>query len=260
MMRPFRRLVPAFGLVLFAASLTNPGRLAAADKPRHILVDASHDGGGWWFPQKSDFSFGSPHQGKALADHLRSLGYRVTELPRDARITAALLAGADLVIRDTGFGPYLPAEVDAYDRWVKTGGRLLLLVDHHPQDALAERFGLQFRGIARIPGPGPHNTSARLGKFAPDPLTQGVDPLQYLGGSGLTAHPAEAKILGWLSTEDYLDLNDNNVRDPDEPVGPAALGVLPFGQGRIVFCGDSNLWQAVPKRLIKNTLSYLTAP
>ena len=47
---------------------------------------------------------------------------------------------------------------------------------------------------------------------------------------------------------------------PDEPVAPAALGILPFGQGRIVFCGDSNLWQAVPQPLIKNTLSYLTAP
>ncbi len=260
MLRPSHQLALALGLTLLAVCTPAPGRAEAPAKPRRVLIDASHDGGGWWFPQKSDFSAGAAHQGKALADHLRSLGYRVTELPRDTRITAALLAGADLVIRDTGFGPYLPAEIDAYDRWVKTGGRLLLLVDHHPQDALAEHFGLQFRGIARIPGPGPHNTTTRLNKFAPDPLTQGVDPLQYLGGSGLTGQPAEAKILGWLSTEDYLDLNDNNVKDPGEPVGPAALGVLPFGQGRIVFCGDSNLWQAVPKRLIKNTLSYLTAP
>jgi hypothetical protein len=260
MMRPFRRLVPALGFTLLAAGLANPGRLAAADKPRQILIDASHDGGAWWAPQRGDFSSGSPHQGKPLADHLRSLGFRVTELPRDTRITAALLGGADLVIRASGFGPYLPAEVDTYESWVKTGGRLLLLVEERPQDALAERFGLQFRGIARIPGPGPHNTTTRLGKFASDPLTQGVDALKYLGGSGLTAQPPEAKILGWLSTEDYLDLNDNNVKDPGEPVGPAALGILPFGQGRIVFCGDSNLWEAVPKRLIKNTLSYLTAP
>ena len=260
MIRPSRQLALALGLTLLAACAANSGRPEAPAKPRHILVDASHDGGGWWFPQKSDFSASAPHQGKALAEHLRSLGYRVTELPRDTRITPELLAEADLVIRDTGFGPYLPAEIDAYDHWVKTGGRLLLLVEHHPQDALAEHFGLQFRGIARIPGPGPHNTTTRLGKFAPDPLTQGVDALQYLGGSGLTAQPAEAKILGWLSTEDYLDLNDNNVKDPGEPVGPAALGLLPFGQGRIVFCGDSNLWEGVPKRLIKNTLSYLTAP
>ncbi len=260
MMRPFRQLTLALGLTLLAACTANSGRPAASDKPRHVLVDASHDGGGWWFPQKSDFSAGAPHQGKALADHLRSLGYRVTELPRDTRITAALLAGADLVIRDTGFGPYLPAEVDAYDHWVTTGGRLLLLVEHHPQDALAEHFGLHFQSIARIPGPGPHNTTTRLAKFAQHPLTAGVHPLDYLGGSGLTAQPAEAQILGWLSTEDYLDLNDNNVKDPDEPVGPAALGILPFGQGRIVFCGDSNLWQAVPQPLIKNTLSYLTTP
>jgi hypothetical protein len=259
-MRPFRRLVPALGLLLLAACAANSGRPEAPAKPRRVLVDASHDGGGWWFPQKADFSAGAPHQGKALADHLRSLGYRVTELPRDTRITAALLAGADLVIRDTGFGPYLPAEIDAYDRWVKAGGRLLLLADHHPQDALAEHFGLHFQSIARSPAAAPHNTTTRLAKFVPHPLTEGVRPLDYLGGSGLTAQPAEAKILGWLSTEDYLDLNDNSVKDAGEPVAPAALGVLPFGEGRIVFCGDSNLWQAVPQPLIKNTLSYLTAP
>jgi hypothetical protein len=260
MMRPFRRLLPVLGLLVLATGLALPRPLAAAGKPRHVLIDASHDGGAWWFPQKSDFSAGSAHQGERLADHLRSLGYRVTELPRGARITPALLGGADLVIRVTGFGGYLPAEVDAYDQWVKTGGRLLLLVGHHPQDALAEHFGLQFRGIARIPGPGPRNTKARLAKFAPDPLTAGVDAQEYLGGSGLTAQPAEAKILGWLSTEDYLDLNDNNVKDPGEPAGPAALGILPFGQGRIVFCGAVHLWETVPKRLVRNTLSYLTAP
>lgn len=55
----------------------------AADSRMRVLVDASKDGGVWWFPQADSFDPGEGHQGKALADHLRRLGYEVTELGRD---------------------------------------------------------------------------------------------------------------------------------------------------------------------------------
>ena len=47
----------------------------------HVLIDASRDGGVWWFPQVAPFSAEAGHQGKALADHMRGLGYFVEELP-----------------------------------------------------------------------------------------------------------------------------------------------------------------------------------
>ena len=35
---------------------------------------------------------------------------------------------------------------------------------------------------------------------------------------------------------------------------------MPYGHGRIVFCGDSNLWEAVPQPLVKNTISWFSSP
>ena len=64
----------------------------SVNKPsKKILVDASHDGGGWWFPQAGSYSANLPHQGKALADLLRSRGFTVDELPRDILITDSIL-------------------------------------------------------------------------------------------------------------------------------------------------------------------------
>jgi hypothetical protein len=260
MNRPSHPLALALGLLLLAACTAIPGRAEAPARKLHILIDASHDGGTWWFPQRTTYSAGAAHQGKELADHLRSLGHQVRELGHGEAINPQRFAGVDVVVRVAGSGAYANWEIDAYDRWVSGGGGLLLLVEHHPQDALAEHFGLQFRGVARVSGEAPHDTTTELARFIPHPLTEGVHPLPYVGGSGLTSQPAEARILGRLSREVYLDLDDNSVKDPGEPAAPAALGVLPFGHGRIVFCGDANLWEAVPKRLIQNTLSYLTAP
>ena len=56
-----------------------------------ILIDASHDGGVWWFPQANVFSSTKDHQGKALADYLRSKGFDVDELPRGTTVTSDIL-------------------------------------------------------------------------------------------------------------------------------------------------------------------------
>src|SRR5262249_37133539 len=168
---------------------------------RHILVDGSRDGGVWWFPQHGPFAPDAPHQGKALADQLRSLGHRVRELHGPATITAALLADYDIVIRVNGKGAYSGAEIAAYEEWVKSGGGLLLLSEANPQDSLAAHFGLKFRG--NVLG------KRMLSTFAAHPLTSGVAPLHYLGGSGLMAHPVSASVVGWLSVDSFLDLNEN---------------------------------------------------
>src|SRR5688572_6328583 len=45
-------------------------------RPKTVLVDPTHDGGTWWFPQWAPTSDGyradQAHQGRALADYLRS--------------------------------------------------------------------------------------------------------------------------------------------------------------------------------------------
>jgi hypothetical protein len=269
MIHRFSRLVLVLGLTTLTACTANTAKTASSAPPaapaRHlrVLIDSSRDGGAWWFPQGgSTFDPHAPHQGDALVKYLHARGFEVTELPRPTTIDPQLLHGFDLVIRFVAFGDYSPSEIEAYDTWVTGGGGLLLLEGHHPKDALAEHFGLQFRGVARVPGAADERASlvTELASFVPHPLTHGVQAVPYVAGSGLTAWPPDAQILGHLSRNAYLDLNDNRTQDPGEPSAPAALGVLPHGQGRIVFCGDSNFWRKLPQPLLQNTLAYLATP
>ena len=63
-----------------------------------IVVDASKCGGVWWFPQgKNGFDPTKDHQGKRLADDLKSSGWEVEEIARGEDVTARL-NGADIVI------------------------------------------------------------------------------------------------------------------------------------------------------------------
>ena len=219
---------------------------------RHILVDASRDGGAWWFPQTGPFLPAAAHQGHALAGHLRGAGHTVHELPRPTTITPALLADFDIVIRVSGQGPYTASEIAAYDAWVKRGGGLLLLAEHHPDDVLASHFGLHFDGVTR--------GQRVLSTYAAHPLTAGLGPIFYGAGSGLTSHPPSASVLGWLSPTTFLDLDDDGAKDPGEPAAPAGLGVMRLGLGKIVFCGDANLWEQVPQPLVHNTLRWFATP
>jgi hypothetical protein len=214
-----------------------------------ILIDASRDGGVWWFPQAGTFDPSMAHQGKALADYLRSLGHKVDELPRPHAITPELLADYQLVIRAVGLGSYSSAEINAYTNYVQNGGRLLLLADHSATDALASSFGLQFEG--KTCG------ENKLNNYVAHPITQGVGELSYIVGSALTSYPGTAQIIGRLSNLSYLDLNNNNIQDPGESSRPDVLGLMNLGSGRIVFCGDTNMWQSVPQPLTDNVLEWL---
>jgi hypothetical protein len=224
---------------------------------RRLLIDASRDGGVWWFPQwegEGEFDSALPHQGQALADSLRATGYAVRELPRPYSITAALLDSFDVVVRSGVFGRYAPGEIAAYERWVRDGGRLLLAADHMrfaPPDDIGLAFGLRFAGITR------GDLTMTLN---PDhPVTAGLGPQWYAVGSGLLAWPESAVILGRLTASAYLDLDDDDVRDENEPTAPAVFGLMRYGAGRIVFCGDLNLWQTVPRPLLPNVMAWLEA-
>jgi hypothetical protein len=84
-----------------------------------ILVDSSRDGGLWWAPQPFSPGVFDPdleHQGKALADYLKSLGMEVDELPRPTPITDELLNDYHLVVRPGAFtySGYSEDEIAAY--------------------------------------------------------------------------------------------------------------------------------------------------
>ena len=183
-----------------------------------VLVDASRDGGTWWAPQWEEEGGFNPdlyHQGKHLADYLRSLGMRVTELPRPFIITAELLNDFHLVVRANAFpkNSYSPDEIDAYQQYVANGGPLILLADFtnlDDPDQLALNFGLNLQG----------KLTELVDSFTEHPITSGVQPFIFRAGGVLVEDPPPDTIeLGFIGSQ-------------------TAMGLLPYGFGQIFFIGD----------------------
>ncbi|HEY1112150.1 MAG TPA: hypothetical protein VGE66_01255 [Chitinophagaceae bacterium] len=213
---------------------------ALASESNKILVDASRDGGVWWYPQHpgTGFDAGAPHQGKALADYLRSLGFVVDELPRGAEITGELLGQYDKVIRANAFNQYTPSELTAYNAFLDRPSALLLLQDHHKNttnDNLSERLGLPFSGAQ----------SGTITRFAPHDITRGVTSLYYVAGSVIpNPDPKKITVLGTLTAS-------------ADSTASAAMGIVHHPSSRVFFLGDTNGLEQVPQPLTSNIVKWL---
>jgi hypothetical protein len=229
-----RRNWPAF---LIAALVWCSSATLSSAQVR-VLIEASRDGGGWWFPQGGPFNPNLPHQGKAFADFLRARGIDVTEVARPRTVTCALLTQFDLVVVTDIFNlpAWSPGELDAYNRFVRNGGRLIYLTDYKRESdffPLAASLGLQFSGETGI---------RNVTQFAPHPITAGVSSLSYVAGSFVTAAPPSATMLAFLD-------------------GAPVMGVTPLGAGVLFFLGDVNGIQqgprGLPERLVGNLVSFM---
>jgi hypothetical protein len=202
-------------LFLFAAVVVTD--LAAQprrgkSRPRvTVVIDASQDGGAWWFPQgPPPFDPKKPHQGGALADHLRNRGWRVIEIPRETRITNQL-KGASIVIRMNFYGRYAESEVAAYREYVQRGGRLLLIQafvreDEAKNDTVAQQFGIRFEGMietAVMQGAGVSNKD--------------FNETLFRIGSVVVKYPESTQPLAQLAD------------------GRLVMGMARYGRGRIIF-------------------------
>jgi hypothetical protein len=198
-----------------------------------ILIDASHDGGVWWFPQAGPvFLADQQHQGRALAEYLRSRGYEVDELGRNQLVSKSLLSEYRYVIRAGEWGPYSAQELAAYRSFVEREVTLLLLSDHRKTDSrdeLGEMLGITFSGVI-------YGTITRL---AEHPITEHVTSVRWIAGAEVTAFdPDETEILGWV--------NDS------VPV----MGVLKSHPAKIFFIGDTNGLEQVPQPLVDNLIEW----
>ena len=209
-----------------------------SDNDKLILVDASRDGGVWWFPQASKFSASLPHQGKALADYLRSKGFEVDELPRGTTITWNLLKKYRKIIRAAGFGNYTSTEISAYDSSVLHSSSILFLSDHlqnFPNDKLSAHLGLNFSG-------------SHTGTITPTsnhPTTEAVSSISYIAGSVINQpDPAWMTILGYVG------------KTATQP-GYAAMGILHHPKAKIFFIGDVNGIEQIPQPFTNNLVTWL---
>jgi hypothetical protein len=175
------------------------------------IVDASKDGGTWWFPQASpSFDAQKPHQGKAAADAMRAKGWDVVELPRGEVITPERLKGIDIVVRPTPFFPYAESEVTAYRSAVAAGARLLLM-GSAGGDAVSQGFGLRFGATSQI---------ASVDKVVPDSVTAGMSALE-IPWVPVMDMPKDAVVLAWA--------------DSHGPNQKPVLGYANYPEGYILF-------------------------
>jgi hypothetical protein len=221
---------------------------------KKILIDASHDGGVWWFPQSplTGFDQKLPHQGQAFANLLRAKGFEVDELGRDAGLTEEMFFGYYIIIRANGFQSYTSKELEVYTNLVKRGMRLVFFTDHKkydPTDELGNHLGLKFSGIAY----------GKISTFAPHVITENINSIDYIAGSVLmdAAKNPNIQILGWLGNEDYADLNFNGTKDENEPLAPPVMGILKYPKSKIFFIGDMNGLQVMPQPFIDNLIKWM---
>ena len=224
------------------ATSVSPKPTVNSPASKSILVDASKDGGGWWFPQSplTGFSVTNSHQGTALADYFRNLGYQVDELPRGAIITSELLDKYSKVIRPTAFFSYSTEEIKAYTSFLNRSSSLLLVSDHMMNtvnDHLSASLGLVFEGAYWGP----------ITSFQPHAITTRVTSVEYIAGSVIKSwDPSKITVLGY-----------QNIQSGSETTGVAAMGIVHHPSSRIFFIGDVNVIEQVPQPFISNLSNWL---
>ena len=224
-------------------------------KEKSILVDASKDGGVWWFPQSPDLGFSeqAEHQGQYLADYLRSLGFQVDELPRGAIITKQLLKKYSRIIRAAPFFPYSDDEIEAYKDFLARPGAIFLLQDHLSYttgDKFSEFLGLSFRGAV----------NGVVTNFASHEITTGIDNLSFIAGSVVTNAYSNPNIvvLGSMDRSSYTVPNNADPFDGPTDANPAVMGLVTnFPKTRIFFLGEENGIESLPQPLTQNLVNWL---
>jgi hypothetical protein len=213
-----------------------PAAGCSAVSAKTVLIDPTHDGGTWWFPQGKDgFHSDQPHQGKAFADYLRGKGFTVTELGRGQTISPDSMMRYAVIVRagyyaDAQRPGYSTADLDAYSAYVGCARTLVMLAEFLRDgrtDDLAERLKIPLVG----------QLTGTITTFTPHALTAGVTEIPYIAGSYLANESnSSIQVLGRVGSQ-------------------AVMGLLQ-GPGKVFFIGDVNGIQTMPQPFIDNLLAW----
>lgn len=208
-----------------------------------------------------------------FAELLRRDGYQVA--PFQEKFSTASLAGTDILVISNALNAVnlgnwtLPnpsafswEEITAIRNWVHDGGALFLVADHMPFPGaaadLAMAFGVQFsNGFAmdttqRRPPAIFHRKNGLLKEHS---VTEGRSAEERV--STVATFTGQA-FLGSSKLQPIIVLSDNflnlmpetawRFEDPSTKIAPAVgwvqLGVMHFGNGRIVFSGEAAMFTA----------------
>lgn len=206
--------------------------------PPRIVVDATQGGLSWWFPQSGpQFDPAEDHKGKGVVEYFQQRGWPVRELAVGDEVTETLQE-ADIAIRIGDTNPHTPEEVRAYDRFVRSGGTLLLVAGHRPtdrDDPLAEAFGIRFSGQI---------SSGSIQQWDQQhPVTKRLGGVPFSFASEVTQWPESATILGRIG-----DRTDKGI----------LFGVLDHGHGKVVFLSSESLLINLPQPMTDRVFALLS--
>ena len=208
-------------------------QVAAVNLGCKIVIDASHDGGVWWFPQHNGTGYNPDewHQGKPFAGSLRAKGYEVIELGRDKELTEEMFFGNYIVIRAGGFESYSTKELEVYNKLMQRGMNLVFFTDHKnhdPIDELGDYLNIKYDGTIY----------GEIANFKEHQITANLNSIDYVAGSVVTNVNEQMEILGWVE---------------NQPV----MGVMERANSRIFFIGDMNGIEDQPQPFINNLISWM---
>ena len=208
---------------------------------------------------------------KAIADLLIHDGYRLS--PNRERFSARVLRSYDLLVIANALGApdpgaatasspaFTEAEARALAAWVREGGALLLISDHHPTGAaaqsLATQLGVRMSDATVVDTtPGNHldgyfQTNLEFTRVngllkrhaitAGRDSTERVDRVVAFGGQSLKG-PADAVCVLALGSAAFEFRPPSREKAP--PVGDCMALVFPLGRGRVVVTGEAAMLSA----------------
>lgn len=223
---------PVLALCLLFLSI--PSWIPAQDAKPRIVIDASRDGGAWWFPQKEKQQDASQaHEGKALADYLKTLTPDVVELPHGEVITDKLKNAAVVIRFNACDHPYSHEEGVAYKKYVENGGRVLLLYgtpEKGAPDEVAEHLGIRVGQRVETPF---------IKKWANHPITTGLKDVPFHCGSVISGYPESSIQLGMMAN------------------GQSVFGMATVGEGKLIYLGSVAPMISVSQPFVDNVIREL---
>lgn len=208
---------------------------------------------------------------RPCAELLRRDGYRVTAFR--AAFSAAALADVDILVISNPLhasnvdnwrlptpSAFTEAEIEAMQTWIRSGGAMLLILDHMPfpgaGDALARAFGFQFsNGFATLKAQPPSTICFARGRgLRESALTCGrgdgdqVDQVASFTGSAFRAPEGACPVLVFDDRFESLEPARAWQFDAKTPSisleGWCQGAIMAFGQGRVAVFGEAAMFTA----------------
>lgn len=211
---------------------------------------------------------------KPFADLITSDGYSVT--PNKKKLSKETLAGFDVLVTSNALGApamnspeagnsaFTDDECDAIRDWVRAGGSILLIADHAPMGAAAERLSLRF-GVEMSKGftadPSNYDVESDNEGFikynrennglGQHPILEGRNPSERISritaftGQSLKGPKDSVAFMKLADTAiDAIIQIDGTVVSRSSAAGRAQGIALKFGKGRVVVMAEAAMLSA----------------